>query len=972
MSTTYGRNRQSISDIEQELNQIFESHPLSRLNQSDEPTIPADALPDVIREFSELYKGVELLADSEMEMLRALLASNPGIEVTPQVLLQFIAERTKHSPRESPGKSEQSQQLPRHSPEDSPQEEDEEGEDVTFPNARGRTPFSRSTKSSRSSSQSSAGTSKVRSRPPSVPPKTPVSGGPPSAFDTSRRQRTTPLSVNAPSSWAKRPAPASRRKSVDGGSSSRNSSDTESSVTSPSTWGRTPGRTRAPSNPSNPTSPSTSGLGSPPPSFASPPFGNRPHSRAHSQPFNSIGFHYSSPDRDRDGPMSPNESPDTSFEQSFDYPRGGADAFIDSISSLPMPRSSASDSGSGSDSDEDESSLGLVLDRSATSSTVSLEPLDKLDVLQKANAELGRKLMEADRALQNKLVEHDNDLEEMQARLEELRSELSATKREEKELRAKERVNSTQMAALESEIAKLQKSLENARTAYQSLQKQYQEQCAESERYRNSLRRRDQELKDLQDAAALQTLESHKYLREHDSYEERLAQLESELADAQSAHAQLDEQKQENLMLKETIDRMRFEMDEMRSLGGIGSNGGPGSASGSARGSVSKSLGAELLGKMGAQWGMEEDEEDGEGESMNVDGDDDEGTEGEEEDVIQTIITRKKRKVTGRANKTETVTFEETREYSDASTQYYSSEHTSVCATQTDPEPRVLTSTFAIQTEESLSSSFAIQTDPEPLPIPRITASIEIQTDEPEPEPQPEPSRSPSPAEEEEEALASSSSTVLPPTPKGDLSPQIPHTHPSDLPPSYSQAASQSSEPFDTLKKWHHGLQLPIGALSGGISEDATEEWRALKAELGVECSVINEIVEASTKTGPRPSSHHKSRFYNIYNTYVYGGDKDGPTDDNGRGGSFALNAAKQLIFCMGASACVYLVMGPYIAAQYTPVGGATYYDRAAWSSFNTMQAPGEGFGYDGTSALWNIVGRVGFGAARIAGGWPT
>lgn len=130
-------------------------------------------------------------------------------------------------------------------------------------------------------------------------------------------------------------------------------------------------------------------------------------------------------------------SPDTSLEHSFDYPRGGADAFMDTISSLPVPRRSASDTESDSDS-EDESSLGLVLDRSATSSTVSLEPFDRVDALQKANTELSRKLIEADRALQNKLMEHDNDLEEMQARLEELKSELTATKREEKELRAKE------------------------------------------------------------------------------------------------------------------------------------------------------------------------------------------------------------------------------------------------------------------------------------------------------------------------------------------------------------------------------------------------------------------------------------------------------------------------------------------------------------------------------------------------------
>jgi len=36
------------------------------------------------------------------------------------------------------------------------------------------------------------------------------------------------------------------------------------------------------------------------------------------------------------------------------------------------------------------------------------------------------------------------------------------------------------------------------------------------------------------------------------------------------------------------------------------------------------------------------------------------------------------------------------------------------------------------------------------------------------------------------------------------------------------------------------------------------------------------------------------------------------------------------------------------------------------------MQAAGEGFGPDGTAAVWNFLGRVGGGAARMARGWPT
>lgn len=78
------------------------------------------------------------------------------------------------------------------------------------------------------------------------------------------------------------------------------------------------------------------------------------------------------------------------------------------------------------------------MDRSTTSSTVSMEPMDRLDVLQRANTELSKKLMDAERTLQNKLAAHESELEDMQGRLDELEAELVSTKREEKELRTKE------------------------------------------------------------------------------------------------------------------------------------------------------------------------------------------------------------------------------------------------------------------------------------------------------------------------------------------------------------------------------------------------------------------------------------------------------------------------------------------------------------------------------------------------------
>ena len=165
----------------------------------------------------------------------------------------------------------------------------------------------------------------------------------------------------------------------------------------------------------------------------------------------------------------------------------------------------------------------------------------------------------------------------------------------------------------------------------------------ESEDLRNTLRRKDEEIRSCRESLSLQQMETSKYLKENEAYEERIVLLEQELAFAQQAQTSLDEQKQENLMLKETIDRMRFDMDELRAT--LTSNApGSGSGTSSAPGSVSRSLGAELLSKMknDSGWIDDEDEAD-EAATLKELGieNPDEGTD--DEDIVQTIITRKKK-----------------------------------------------------------------------------------------------------------------------------------------------------------------------------------------------------------------------------------------------------------------------------------------------------------------------------------------
>ena len=180
----YGRNRQSIADIETALYSIFQKRSDSHVNDSGAPVIPASALVEVLDAFTDVYDGVPVLSPKEVTMLQELLDSNPGLEVTPPMLLQFIAQKTNVSPPSS--------------------EEDE--------NRGGRG----HSKSLSNESNGSAYHKGSHSRPPSRGPMTPSVKSP---LDSERRQRSTPLHTAPPSTWGKRPLPAGRRKSDAGRSS---------------------------------------------------------------------------------------------------------------------------------------------------------------------------------------------------------------------------------------------------------------------------------------------------------------------------------------------------------------------------------------------------------------------------------------------------------------------------------------------------------------------------------------------------------------------------------------------------------------------------------------------------------------------------------------------------------------------------------------------------------------------------------
>lgn len=417
---TYGRNRLSIADIESDLHDLIASHPRSHRNDEGEPVVPAEALVDILTSYRSAHDNVQLLSKEEEDMFLQFIQMSPGLEATTKVLVEFIALRTAPGDMKVPESALSSDEG---SESDSP-DRGRRSRDVVYK------------ATSRSSSSDCIDTSAYRppARPPStgppVPPKTPSLHD--SVFDTSKRQRTTPLVNNAPSSWTKRPAPAARRKSDAGrgGSDSEVRSDSECPASletftnatftqsGPITpmWDR---RRSSQTRTSNPASPTTSHT-----PLTSPPLGSRPHSRSQSYPHNIASLYSSDRFDDIDDlTISQSLSSDTSLDEM---------SFLTSISSLPIPKRDDD-----SDSDDEVQNI-LVYDRSAAPSNASMDSQERVDVLNKTIDELRKKLSETEKGLNRKVNDLELELEEAQEKLEELKAELIAARKEEKELKSKE------------------------------------------------------------------------------------------------------------------------------------------------------------------------------------------------------------------------------------------------------------------------------------------------------------------------------------------------------------------------------------------------------------------------------------------------------------------------------------------------------------------------------------------------------
>ncbi|CAE6468605.1 unnamed protein product [Rhizoctonia solani] len=978
-----GKDRASLVDIEQ-LTSVFEANTSAVKNADGVPVIPGSELPAIMAELSSRYE-VTLMSTDGVEALKEFFVKNPDIPVTPQHLLSLVPAPTASNSADPPPPP----------PKDDPRSDSSGASSPDVDHLKGRgeiaTPHRRPPRMSSSMSLKSNTSGRT---------------APPSPFDSQMRQRSVPLSNQAPSAWTRKPLPASKRRKSDAGSASgnRSSSDNESS----------PAIVRSSRRKSNPVSPqmsSSTSLPFPPSSY------------------NSSAL-----------------SPDSSFSsarrsQSFDHSL--SQTLVDSFpthtrKSKTSPNNPALQFSSESDTepedaeDDDESTHHYV--RQALSSDASLQPEDLVEALQRTNAELSRKAAESERRMQNRLAERETEIADLEAQLDDLKTELSTSRREEKELRVKERGNMSQLATFESEIQKLQKSLEHHKTQYSNMQKQYQEQCTESERMRNVLRRKEQEIKDADDRAFMHEAETQKWAREREALEKSIETLEVELIATRHAANELDEQKQENLLLKETIDRLRFDLDALRA--GMTSNVG---GQNQGQGTLSRSLANEI--KEGferrerEEREREKEEEEADSEFIVEDG------SGSEDGYIETTITTT-RKRTGK--KPVTRLQEGTlREYADAETQHDPSEFVTSSSTQHDAswvassmgvqhDATAFTATLGVQYDSELctssegvqcdrgmsSSSVEVQYDSlmfsssegvqhqetefstqagvqhdeaefvsaagvqhdvaigsagaEVQTEERVVKTVEVETapdvrhaevgtevevkhieteTEPE-EPRPERTMCEVQTQTDEDVKLSAPSPV-----------------PTDLPPPYAQNPRETEA--GVLKKWHTCL-AERASTPGASSSQAREEWAALKRSVGVDCGVIDRIVEGKDVLGliedegeevtewvRVPVRGSRRGLFNVYNTYIV------------RRDGWWTSILTQAVVGIGFWAVVAGIWGPRLAPFEVP----TYTDRATWSAYNNYAgAFGEGLvGRSVDNPVWVAIERLVVGAAvRVGPGLPT
>ncbi|CAH7665864.1 hypothetical protein PPACK8108_LOCUS157 [Phakopsora pachyrhizi] len=333
--------------------------------------------------------------------------------------------------------------------------------------------------------------------------------------------------------------------------------------------------------------------------------------------------------------------------------------------------------------------------------------------LQRAYEILREKIKDLEEQISHIGKVHEDELVTLNDKLEEISQDLAISKKNEKDLSVAEKRQRFQLTNSDEEITRLQKELSNLQNNHVKTKQKCDEFLTELEKVRSQLSVKEEELRYANQSVQSHASDINKWEGERKFFEDLVKKLQGDLSEQQRNGEILEEQKQANLDLKATIDKLKFELDEQRARlsGSLGPSSRPISIAGSVRNTFGEEIKRAIAsGEYGEDDDNASDTTEGDKITRIVKGLSDEISVNENDEVYEEIqikrIKRKKAKDQTGQGGSDFFSLEEVIEIQDASTDCEGLISLKSVHTQTDtiPEPpplyRPKMEDLQIQTED--------------------------------------------------------------------------------------------------------------------------------------------------------------------------------------------------------------------------------------------------------------------------------
>ncbi|KAL1924402.1 uncharacterized protein VTP21DRAFT_7437 [Calcarisporiella thermophila] len=188
---------------------------------------------------------------------------------------------------------------------------------------------------------------------------------------------------------------------------------------------------------------------------------------------------------------------------------------------------------------------------------------DHLVEMNRIRSDMVRLAKEKERRMAIVVRHHEEKIGKLERKRDELKAELAAKKREVKEFKSKEKVNTQEISALENDISSLQDQIESQRENYFQLKALYEEKCDEAEKLQDILRQKEEELNNAESAIAGFASEQKRWTAEKQKMEQELYAMENEVQALEEYDKELQQQKEENSRLRHMIDQLQMDLKEL-------------------------------------------------------------------------------------------------------------------------------------------------------------------------------------------------------------------------------------------------------------------------------------------------------------------------------------------------------------------------------------------------------------------------